>query len=186
MDSTRDLINAAAISRMKPNVAILNFARGGLVSNEAVREALEARRIRVYVTDFPSADLIGIEGVILLPHLGASTPESEDNCVRMAAQQINDYIRYGSIENSVNYPNCKLGKVTIPRIAMLHQNVPNVISSITMVLSEEALNIENMVNVSRGGYAYTVVDVCHAPSDRLLKKLSALDTMYRVRLLMPE
>ena len=186
MDSTRDLINAAAISRMKPNVALLNFARAGLVNNEAVRDALTARRIRCYVTDFPSADLIGFENVILLPHLGASTPESEDNCVRMAAQQINDYIRFGSIENSVNYPNCKLGRVTIPRIGMLHQNVPNVISAITMVLSEEALNIENMVNVSRGGYAYTVVDVCHAPSDRLVKKLAALDTMYRVRLLMPE
>ena len=103
----------------------------------------------------------------------------------MAAQQVNDYIKYGSIVNSVNYPNCKLGRLTMPRICLLHQNVPNVIGSITKVLSEEALNIENMINVSRGGYAYTVVDVGHAPSDRLVEKLGALDTMYRARLLLP-
>lgn len=186
MDSTRDLINAAAIAKMKPTAALLNFARGGLVNNEAVKQALAEGKLRVYVTDFPCAELIGVNGVLLLPHLGASTPESEDNCVRMAARQIHNYIRWGSIENSVNYPNCKLGRVTIPRIAMLHQNVPNVISAITKVLSEEALNIENMVNTSRGVYAYTVVDVCHAPSQALVQKLSALDTMYRVRLLMPE
>ena len=185
MDSTRDLINAAAIARMKPTAALLNFARDGLVNIEAVKAALENDRLRVYVTDFPCKALIGAKNVLLMPHLGASTPESEDNCVVMAAQQVNDYIKYGSIVNSVNYPNCKLGRLSVPRICLLHQNVPNVISAITMVLSEEALNIENMINVSRGGYAYTVVDVGHAPSDRLVQKLGALDTMYRARLLMP-
>ena len=185
MDSTRDLINAAAIAQMKPDAALLNFSRDGLVNVAAVKEALEAGRLRVYVTDFPCNELIGAKNVILTPHLGASTPESEDNCVRMAAQQVNDYIKYGSIVNSVNYPNCKLGRLTMPRICLLHQNVPNVIGSITKVLSEEALNIENMINVSRGGYAYTVVDVGHAPSDRLVEKLGALDTMYRARLLLP-
>ena len=185
MDSTRDLINAAAIAQMKPDAALLNFSRDGLVNVAAVKEALEAGRLRVYVTDFPCKELIGVKNVILTPHLGASTPESEDNCVRMAAQQVNDYIKYGSIVNSVNYPNCKLGRLTMPRICLLHQNVPNVIGSITKVLSEEALNIENMINVSRGGYAYTVVDVGHAPSDRLVEKLGALDTMYRARLLLP-
>ena len=185
MDSTRDLINAAAIAQMKPDAALLNFSREGLVTVAAVKEALEAGRLRVYVTDFPCKELIGAKNVILTPHLGASTPESEDNCVRMAAQQVNDYIKYGSIVNSVNYPNCKLGRLTMPRICLLHQNVPNVIGSITKVLSEEALNIENMINVSRGGYAYTVVDVGHAPSDRLVEKLGALDTMYRARLLLP-
>ena len=185
MDSTRDLINAAAIAQMKPDAALLNFSRDGLVNVAAVKEALEAGKLRVYVTDFPCKELIGAKNVILTPHLGASTPESEDNCVRMAAQQVNDYIKYGSIVNSVNYPNCKLGRLTMPRICLLHQNVPNVIGSITKVLSEEALNIENMINVSRGGYAYTVVDVGHAPSDRLVEKLGALDTMYRARLLLP-
>ena len=186
MDSTRDLINAANIGKMKPSAALLNFARDGLVNIEAVKRALAEGRLRIYVTDFPCRDLIGVENVLLTPHLGASTPESEDNCVRMVAQQINDYLRDGSIVNSVNYPNCRLGRVAIPRIALLHQNVPNVIGSITKVLSEEALNIENMINVSRGSYAYTVVDVGHAPSDRLVAKLGALDTMYRARLLMSE
>ena len=186
MDSTRDLISAANIGKLKPTAAILNFARDGLVNIEAVKKALAEKKLRIYVTDFPSRELIGVENVLLTPHLGASTPESEDNCVRMAAQQINDYLRNGSIVNSVNYPNCRLGRVAIPRIALLHQNVPNVIGSITKVLSEEALNIENMINVSRGGYAYTVVDVGHAPSERLVAKLGALDTMYRARLLMPE
>ena len=186
MDSTRDLINAASIAQMKSTAAILNFARDGLVNLEAVKEALANDKLRIYVTDFPSETLIGVDKVLLMPHLGASTPESEDNCVRMAAKQVNDYLKYGAISNSVNYPNCSLGVNRIPRLAMLHKNVPNVIGSITMVLSEEALNIENMVNVSRGGYAYTVVDVGRAPSQRLVDKLGKLDTMYKVRLLMPE
>ena len=185
MDSTRDLINAAAIAQMKPDAALLNFSRDGLVNVAAVKEALEAGRLRVYVTDFPCKELIGAKNVILTPHLGASTPESEDNCVRMAAQQVNDYLKYGSITNSVNFPNCNLRGLRVPRICLLHQNVPNVISSITMVLSEEALNIENMINVSRGSYAYTVVDVGRAPSAQLVAKLNRLDTMYRARLLMP-
>ncbi len=185
IDSTRDMINAACIAQMKPSAALLNFARDGLVNTEAVKAALENNALRVYVTDFPCKELIGAKNVILTPHLGASTPESEDNCVRMAAKQVNNYVKYGSIENSVNYPNCKLGRLSVPRIALLHQNVPNVISSITKVLSEEALNIENMINVSRGSYAYTVVDVGRAPSERLMEKLSQLDTMYRARLLMP-
>ena len=185
MDATRNMIGAKELAEMKPSAALLNFSRDGLVDADAAIAALEAKKLRVYVTDFPSQKLIGVEGVLLTPHLGASTPESEDNCVRMAAQEIDDYLRSGSITNSVNYPNCKLGRVTMPRIAMLHQNVPNVIGSITQVLSREALNIENMVNVSRGAHAYTVVDVGHAPSEELIKALSGLETMYRVRLLMP-
>ena len=185
MDSTRNMINAATLAQMKPRAALLNFARDGLVNHEDVKAALERETLRVYVTDFPCKDLIGVKNAILTPHLGASTPESEDNCVRMAAEQIDRYIKNGSIENSVNFPNCRLSRLSVPRIAMLHKNVPNVISSITMVLSEEALNIENMVNVSRGGYAYTVVDVGCAPSQRLIDKLGTLDTMYRARLLMP-
>ena len=185
MDSTRDMIDAAAIARMKPKAALLNFSRDGLVNVPAVKAALEEERIRVYVTDFPCKALIGAKNVLLTPHLGASTPESEDNCVRMAAQQVNDYLKYGSITNSVNFPNCNLRGLRVPRICLLHQNVPNVISSITMVLSEEALNIENMINVSRGSYAYTVVDVGRAPSEKLVAKLNKLDTMYRARLLMP-
>ncbi|MBQ8506552.1 MAG: 3-phosphoglycerate dehydrogenase [Clostridia bacterium] len=185
MDSTKNMINAATLAQMKPRAALLNFARDGLVNHEDVKAALDRETLRVYVTDFPCKDLIGAKNAILTPHLGASTPESEDNCVRMAAQQIDNYIKYGSIENSVNFPNCRLGRLSVPRITLLHKNVPNVISSITMVLSEEALNIENMINVSRGSYAYTVVDVGCAPSQRLIDKLGQLDTMYKARLLMP-
>ena len=185
LDSNRNMIDSAAIARMKSSAALLNFARGGLVSVPDVKEALDNGALRVYVTDFPEAALIGQKNVILTPHLGASTPESEDNCVRMVAKQVNDYIMTGSIVNACNYPNCALGKPTMPRVAVLHQNVPNVIGGITQLLSGEGLNIENMVNQSRGAYAYTVLDVATRPSDDLLEKLRALEPVYRVRLLMP-
>ena len=184
-DGNRGMIDAGAISRMKNTAALLNFARGSLVNVDDVKEALEQGQLRVYVTDFPEAALIGVRNVVLTPHLGASTPESEDNCVRMVARQINDYIKYGSIVNSVNYPNCALEKQTMPRISILHKNVPNVLGAITQVISGERLNIENMVNQSRGAYAYTVLDVDEKPSAQLRTKLLALDTVFRARLLMP-
>ncbi|MBQ6325514.1 MAG: 3-phosphoglycerate dehydrogenase, partial [Clostridia bacterium] len=184
-DGNRGMIDAGAISRMKNTAALLNFARGPLVNVDDVKEALEQGQLRVYVTDFPEASLIGVRNVVLTPHLGASTPESEDNCVRMVAKQINDYIKYGSIVNSVNYPNCALEKQTMPRISILHKNVPNVLGAITQVISGERLNIENMVNQSRGAYAYTVLDVDEKPSAQLRTKLLALDTVFRARLLMP-
>ena len=185
VDSNRNMIDAGTLSRMKNTAALLNFSRGGLVNVPDVKEALENGQLRVYVTDFPEEALIGAKGVILTPHLGASTPESEDNCVRMVAKQINDYIKYGSIVNSVNYPNCVLGKPTMPRVSVLHKNVPNVIGAITQLISGEGLNIENMVNQSRGAYAYTVLDVDAKPSTLLRTKLLSLDTVYRARLLMP-
>ena len=184
-DGNRGMIDAGAISRMKNTAALLNFARGPLVNVADVKEALEQGQLRVYVTDFPEAALIGVRNVVLTPHLGASTPESEDNCVRMVARQINDYIKYGSIVNSVNFPNCKLEKPTMPRISILHRNVPNVLGAITQVTSGERLNIENMVNQSRGAYAYTVLDVDEKPSPQLRAKLMAMDTIFRARLLMP-
>ncbi len=184
-DTNKGMIDAGAISHMKNSAALLNFARGGLVNVEDVKEALENGQLRCYVTDFPEAALVGAKGVILTPHLGASTPESEDNCVRMVAKQLNDYIKYGSIVNSVNYPNCPMGKPTMPRISILHKNVPKVIGAITQIISGEGLNIENMVNQSRGAYAYTVLDVDAKPSALLRKKLLELDTVYRARLLMP-
>ena len=185
MDSNRNMIDAAALSRMKNSAALLNFARGGLVNVDDVKAALDAGELRVYVTDFPEAKLIGQKNAILTPHLGASTPESEDNCVRMVARQVNDYIKYGSIVNACNYPNCQLGRPTMPRIAILHKNVPNVIGSITQAIAGEDLNIENMVNQSRGAYAYTVLDVDAKPSSLLRDKLQSLETVYRARLLMP-
>ena len=185
LDSNRNMIDAGAISRMKSTAALLNFSRGGLVNVLDVKEALEEGRLRVYVTDFPEKALIGAKNVILIPHLGASTPESEDNCVRMVARQVNDYLKYGSIVNSCNFPNCALGRMTMPRITVLHKNVPNVIGSITQQISSEGLNIENMTNQSRGTYAYTVIDVDTKPGFMFREKLQALDTIYRVRLLLP-
>ena len=185
MDTTRNMIDAGAISRMKSSAALLNFSRGGLVNVDDVKAALDEGRLRVYVTDFPEAKLIGQKNAILTPHLGASTPESEDNCVRMVARQVSDYIKYGSIVNACNFPNCQLGKMTMPRIAVLHKNVPNVINSVTQAVAGEGLNIENMVNQSRGAYAYTVLDVDAEPSQGLCDKLQALETVYRARVLMP-
>ena len=186
MDDTRGMIDDAAIARMKPGAALLNFARGGLVDAQAVRAALERGALRAYVTDFPSEELMDAPNAVLTPHLGASTPESEDNCVRMVSRQIDDYLRCGSIVNACNYPNCKLGPCVLPRLAVLHRNVPNVIGSITQTLSTEGLNIENMVNQSRGAFAYTVADVSVRPSDELIRRLRGLDAIYRVRLLTPQ
>lgn len=186
MDSTRNTIDEAALRRMNPTAALLNFARGPLVDAAAVRAALEEGRLRTYVSDFPSPELIGAKNVVVTPHLGASTPESEDNCVRMVARQIDDYLKNGSIVNSCNYPNCPMGRCVVPRITVLHQNVPNVIGAITQRLSSEGLNIENMVNQSRGALAYTVVDVSARPSEALIESLRGLETSYRVRLLMPQ
>lgn len=185
MDSTRNTIDASALEKMKPGAALLNFSRGGLVDSTAVIDALEKETLRTYVTDFPSADMLNVKNAVLIPHLGASTPESEDNCVRMVAKQIDDYIKTGSIVNACNFPNCPLGKVIYPRLAVLHMNVPNVIGSLTQLLSSEGLNIENMVNQSRGGLAYTVIDLSTRPSDALLSYLSTQRVNYRVRLLMP-
>ena len=185
MDATRGMINAQALAKMKPSAALLNFARGGLVDARAAMDALKAGLLRAYVTDFPSDELIGAPGVLCIPHLGASTPESEDNCVRMVSRQVDDYLRWGSIVHSVNYPDCPLGRCTEPRIAMLHKNVPNVIGSVTQLIAGEGHNIDNMINKSRGAYAYTVVELDAQPSQALMDKLAALDTTYRVRLILP-
>ena len=185
MDATRGMIDAQALGKMKPSAALINLSRGGLVDARAVLDALSTGLLRAYVTDFPSDELIGAEGVICIPHLGASTPESEDNCVRMVARQVDEYLRWGSITNSVNYPDCPLGRCTEPRIAMLHKNVPNVIGSVTQLIAAEDLNIDNMINKSRGAYAYTVVELDQKPSDALIERLAALDTTYRVRLILP-
>ncbi|MGI6239608.1 MAG: 3-phosphoglycerate dehydrogenase family protein [Christensenellales bacterium] len=181
---TKHMFNAELIAKMKPSAVLMNFSRGGLVDNAAVKDALAAGKLRAYVTDFPTADLIGVEGVICIPHLGASTPESEDNCVIMASRQIKRYLECGSIENSVNYPDCPLGPVTEPRLLILHKNIPNVLQTVLKLVteSEENLNIDNMTNKSRGAYAVTVLDFNHKPSDALVERIASLLTTYRVRL----
>lgn len=187
-EGTKHMFGAELLAKMKPTAVLMNFSRGALVDNDAVKAALAAGKLRAYVTDFPSADLIGAEGVICIPHLGASTPESEDNCVVMASRQIKDYLERGSIVNSVNYPDCPLGPVSKPRLIILHKNVPNVIQAVLKLVtdSEENLNIDDMVNKSRGAYAVTALDFNKCPSDALVGRIEALLTTYRVRLLAPE
>ena len=184
-DNTKGMFNAETIAKMKDGAVLLNLSRGGLVDNDAVKAALASGKLRAYVTDFPSADIIGVEGVITIPHLGASTPESEDNCVRMASNQIDQYVKNGAIINSVNYPNCEVGPVVMPRIVILHKNVPNVLQDVLKIITEsgENLNIENMVNKSRGAYAVTVLDLSHEPSEKLAAGIGELNTIYRVRVL---
>lgn len=185
---TKCMFDADKIALMKPSAVLMNFSRGGLVDNAAVKAALEAGKLRAYVTDFPSADLIGVPGVICIPHLGASTPESEDNCVVMASRQIMNYIDHGSIVNAVNFPDCPLGPLAKPRLLLLHKNVPNVIQTVLKLVteSEENLNIDDMVNKSRGAYAVTALDFDKTPSDALVGRIAALLTTYRARLLTPE
>ena len=183
IEQTKGSFNAAAFKKMKKGATLLNLSRGGLVVEADVLAALQSGRLRAYVTDFPSDALIGVEGVIAIPHLGASTPESEDNCVMMASQQIDAYLKCGAIRNSVNYPNCELESVHGHRVAVLHQNVPNVVSALTGVLSQYGINIASMVNKSRGGYAYTVLDLDDAfeRKSEISAQMRGLEPVYRVR-----
>ena len=182
---SRNLVRREIFEKMKPGAALLNFSRGALVNDADVKAALSQGKLRAYVTDFPNADLVGTPGVVCIPHLGASTPESEENCVRMASRQIRDYLENGSIVHSVNYPDCPLGPVTRPRLLVLHQNIPNVLQSILGLVTQsgENLNIDNMLNKSRGDYACTALDLDHTPSQALVEKIAQLATTYRVRLL---
>ncbi len=160
-DDTKDTINAKTIAQMKDGVRILNFARGGLVNSKDILDAIESGKVAKYVTDFPDKDMINKENVIAIPHLGASTPESEDNCAVMAANELINFLENGNIVNSVNMPRCVMDRSTDVRICLVHKNIPNMISQISKYFSDRNVNIENMINKSRGEYAYTMVDVDH-------------------------
>ena len=177
---TRYMINSESIAMMKHGVRILNFARGELVNNEDILEALGERQVRCYVTDFPSADLLQKPGVLVIPHLGASTPESEDNCACMAARQLMDYLENGNIKNSVNFPDVAMPRGAGIRVTVLHKNVPAMISGITNALSEAGLNIENMTNKSKKEMAYTMVDVSGTVTDAIVTKISAIENVVKV------
>ena len=157
-DETKNTINAETIAEMKDGVRILNFARGGL---EDILKAVESGKVAKYVTDFPDKDMINKQNVIAIPHLGASTPESEDNCAVMAANELIDFLENGNIVNSVNMPKCVMERSTDVRICIVHKNIPNMISQISKYFADRHANIENMINKSRGEYAYTIVDVDH-------------------------
>ncbi len=182
-DSTKNLINAEAIAKMKDGVRIMNFARGGLVNSADVIAALQSGKIASYVTDFPSDDLLGVDGVVAIPHLGASTPESEDNCAQMAASELIDYIENGNITNSVNLPEITLPRSGKYRICVIHKNIPNMITSITGIVATNNINIENMLNKSRGDYAYTMVDVSDVDADHIIEKLEEIDGVIKARVI---
>ena len=182
MDSTRNTIDKEAIAKMKDGVIILNFARDLLVEEAAVLDAIKAGKVRTYVSDFPNPTTAGQEGCIVIPHLGASTEESEDNCAKMAVKELMNYLENGNIVNSVNYPNCDMGVCTnAGRIAVMHKNVANMISRFTGIFGDEGINISDMTNKSKGEYAYTMMDLDVPATDEIIKKLEAVDGVIRVR-----
>ncbi len=178
MDSTRNTINAETIAQMKDGVIILNFARGGLVNNADIKKALADGKVAKYVVDFADSETVNQPGIINIPHLGASTAESEDNCAVMAAQELADYLENGNILNSVNFPNCSLPEDNIGRIAIAHKNIPNVIAKFTEALS--SVNISDMINKSKGELAYTIINTDHAIPAEAIEKLNQIDAVIRV------
>ncbi len=182
-DATRGVINTISIAKMKDNVRILNFARGELVETNDIIKALSDGKVAAYVTDFGNPALLDANGVIVLPHLGASTPESEDNCAVMAVNEIVDYLENGNITHSVNYPSVSVPRSGKTRITILHKNVPNVISNISAAVANENINIDNMVNKSRGEFAYTMLDTDTDVSDDAIAAIKALDNIIRVRVI---
>ena len=182
LDSTKGMINAEAIDLMKDGVVILNFARDLLCNEEDVLEGIKSGKVKKYVSDFPNPTTVGEPGVILIPHLGASTEESEDNCAVMAVKELRNYLENGNIINSVNYPNCDMGVCSkAGRVAVFHKNIANMISKFTTVLGEANINISDMTNKSKGEVAYTMLDVESKITDDIVAKLSAIEGVYRVR-----
>ena len=180
---TKGFINAETIATMRDGVRILNFARGDLVNSTDILAALENGKVAAYVTDFPNDEILGHDGVIAIPHLGASTPESEDNCAGMAADELTDYIENGNITNSVNLPNTAMARSSEKRICIIHKNVPTMITKITQVLAAKGVNIENMLNTSKKQYAYTLLDVTGDITDDIANEIAALDDIIRVRVI---
>ena len=180
---TKDFINADTIAKMKGHVRILNLARGGLVNDDDMLEALDLGRVARYVTDFPDEKICRGKNVIAMPHLGASTPESEENCARMAADQLKEYLVNGNIRNSVNLPNVVQEWSGICRLCLIHKNVPAMLTQITTILSDEGVNVENLTNKSKKEYAYTLVDVNSRIKDDVADELRAIPGMIRVRVL---
>ncbi|BCJ94577.1 3-phosphoglycerate dehydrogenase [Anaerocolumna cellulosilytica] len=184
LDDTKKMINKDTIAMMKDGVVILNFARDLLVNDEDMEEALKSGKVAKYVTDFPNAKTAGMEGVIAIPHLGASTEESEDNCAVMAVKEIKDYMEYGIIKNSVNYPDCDAGVCASgKRITINHKNIPNMLSQFTGTVSAENINISNLINKSKGDYAYTVLDIEGNVTDTIIKKLNDITGVLKVRVI---
>ena len=182
LDATKGMINSETISQMKDGVVVLNFARDLLVDDDAMAEALKSGKVARYVTDFPNPKSVNMKGAIAIPHLGASTEESEDNCARMAVKEIMDYLENGTIKNSVNFPNCDMGVCRVAsRVAVFHENIPNMIGQITGILASAGMNISDMTNKSRDKYAYTLLDLETKVDEVTIEKLAAIKGVCRVR-----
>ena len=184
VEDTKKMINAQTLAMMKDGVILLNFARDALVDDDALEAALKSGKVRRYVTDFPNDKTAGMEGVVAIPHLGASTEESEDNCARMAVMQVMDYLENGNIKNSVNFPACDMGVCTKPgRIVVLHKNIPNTISRFTTVVASHGINISDMLNRSKGEYACTMLDLDDPTPANVAQELEKLEGVFRVRVI---
>ena len=184
VDDTRHMINASTLSLMKDGVIILNFARDALVDDDAMEAALKSGKVHRYVTDFPNDKTAGMEGVIAIPHLGASTEEAEDNCAAMAVREMMDYIENGNIKNSVNYPSCDMGICTKAGcIAVLHENIPNMITRFTAALANEGINISDMINRSKDNFSYTMLDIDSPSTPSIVEKMRQLKGVLRVRVI---
>ena len=183
LPTTKGIINKENIAKMKDGVRIINLSRGDLANIPDLIEALESGKVASYVTDFPCDELLGVPHVVCIPHLGASTPESEDNCAKMAAQELIDYIENGNIQNSVNLPNISMPRSGKMRICVIHKNVPNVLSKITTVVAEDNVNIENMLNKSKGDFAYTMLDINNDNVDKFSSDIANLPDVIKVRVI---
>ncbi len=182
-DATRGTVNAEALAAMKDGVRILNLARGELVDDEAMIAALESGKAACYVTDFPDNTITLAKNVVAIPHLGASSPESEENCAVMAARQLKDYLENGNIKNSVNFPNVEMERSGVQRLCIVHKNIPAMLANITLQLSKNGINVENMTNKSRGDYAYTLVDLGAAAEEEALAGIRAIPGIIRLRVI---
>ena len=184
LDSTKGMINKNAISIMKDNVVVLNFARDVLVNEEDMVDALLSGKVKKYVTDFPNPVIAGVKNTIVIPHLGASTEESEDNCAKMAVKEVMEYLENGNIKNSVNYPNCEMGlRGEHTRITIMHRNVPNMIGQFSAILADDGINIANMTNKSKNAYAYTMIDVENEITADIVDDLKNVKDVLRVRVI---
>ena len=180
---TTGIINAAAIAAMKPGARFINLARGALVDDDAMLAALDSGKITAYVTDFPTSRLVASPHVIAMPHLGASTPESEQNCAVMAARELRDYLENGNLHNSVNLPEAVMTRSGVQRLCILHRNVPGMLARITTLLSRDGVNVENLSNTSRGDYAYTLVDLGAVVGEEVIRDIRTLEHIIRLRVL---